>query len=445
MIYQGVKKDTRSKKEKDKDFDAKSKLVSSMPRDVLFRKVKEISEIRSGIVRDQLYSSACVEHAIGKGIELALYLLRSTMKNSGISKKNIDLVVSAIDYQFRNNKPQPGCIPVERVEFKRKNGWYWEKDVPSNGKGENYLETFQIARNILRENGYDLYYYVDNNPTFEETAQYVYNFWNALALIDSDAVGYLKDIPTPTKRNSEIRHEICFADAVTYQKQEVLAADESYGIKGDSELAKRGQRLITKDAFDKMVEQVIFIKLSKRNTKGVDYSKYINLKSVNYGYKDYGENVYKLQNMLKEANFLDNSDTANYEDNGRKYYLFGKDTRYALKQWQLENIKDVSPALLKAWNGHYFGPASIRAIKNLANNKVNGGEPPENTNMKKEIKFKWQKFLLIAGSAALSYLGVALLEIDWGQEWQVIASSLATGIVSFVFQAIKKEYFNLKG
>lgn len=354
IIYQGVAKDIRTKKEKAKDFNAKETLVSSLPRSELFRKISDPTEARVGILANQDGSGACVEFALAKAIQMQLEKL-------GVSKQ----VISKIDYQFRSNRPQAGCIPQERVEFKRKNGWYYEKDVPSENVNDIYLDDFKLIGNILRENGYDLFYYVDNTPTFLETAQYIHDNWNALMLIDTNYNNYVKDFITPGKRGGGIRHEICGVDTVNYKNVEYLVFDESWGITSNTEIGKRGQRFMEESSFKAGVEQVIFIRLSKKSENKVDYSKYLDLPYLEYGYRN--KAVLKLQDMLKEANYMDKGSTINEDENGNIYGYYGNSTRYAVLKWQLDNIKDVSQAQLKAWEGKYFGPASRNAIIKLIN------------------------------------------------------------------------------
>lgn len=427
QIYQGVLKDNRKRSEKKKDFNAKELLVSSIPRSELFRKISDPTEARVGIMANQNGSGACVEFAIAKAIQMQLEKL-------GVSKK----VISKIDYQFRSNRPQAGCIPQERVEFKRKNGWYYEKDIPSENVSDTFLDNFQIAQDILRDNGYDLFYYVDNTPTFLETAQYIHENWNALMLIDTDYQNYVKDFITPGKRGGGIRHEICGVDTVNYKNIEYLVFDESWGITSNTEIGKRGQRFMDESSFKTGVEQVIFIRLSKKSENKVDYSKYLDLPYLEYGYRN--KEVLKLQDMLKEANYMDKGSTVNYDKYGNSYGYYGKSTRYAVLKWQLDNIKDVSQAQLKAWGGKYWGNASNKRVKELANGIATGLASSETINYNidmQDIKFRWDKFGTIALSALLVFIATNLGEISWTTAG---LSSALIALVQFVAQAMVKEF-----
>jgi len=423
IIYQGVAKDTRTKKEKAKDFNAKETLVSSLPRSELFRKISDPTEARVGILANQDGSGACVEFALTKAIQMQLEKL-------GVSKQ----VISKIDYQLRSNRPQSGSSPQEMVERKRKLGWYYEKDVPSENLNDAQLDALQVAQGVLRENGYDLFYYVDSTPTFLETAQYIYDNWNAMMLIDTDYKNYVKDFITPGKRGGGIRHEICGADSVNYTNKDYIVFEESWGITGDTEIGKRGQRFMDESSFKAGVEQVIFIRLSKKSENKVDYSKYLDLPYLEYGYRN--KAVLKLQDMLKEANYMDKGSTVNYDKYGNSYGYYGNSTRYAVLKWQLDNIKSVSQAQLKDWGGKYFGKASKNVIISKITSK---GGIIEDNNMK-EIKFRWDKYAIVAVSAILTFLGANLVNVDFSQDWKLALAGLATGALQFAIQALIK-YF----
>lgn len=427
VIYNGVTKDTRTKKEKAKDFNAKETLVASLPKQELFRNVNSLNEIRCGVVANQDGSGSCVEFAITKAIQMQLEKL-------GVSKQ----VISKIDYQLRSNRPQSGSYPQEMVERKRKLGWYWEKDVPSENLSDAQLDALQVAQGVLRENGYDLFYYVDWSPTWEETAQYINENWNACMLIDTDYNNYVKDFITPGKKGGGIRHEICGVDSVNYSGKEYIVFDESWGITSNTEIGQRGQRFMSKEAFRAGVEQVIFIRLSKKSENKIDYSKYTDLPYLEYGYRN--KAVLKLQDMLKEANYMDKGSTINEDKYGNIYGYYGNSTKYAVLQWQLANIKSVSQAQLKAWEGKYWGNASNIRVKELAT--VAGDNPPAQEYMTTKIQFKWDKFLTITGSALLLYIATNINNIEWTKAGLL---SAGTALIQFLAQAILKYLNEEKG
>ena len=422
QIYQGVLKDTRKRSEKKKDFNAKELLVSSVP---LFRQIKSISEAKNGVLRDQNGSGSCVTQALSKAIEMSL-------KKQGFS----DDVISALyPYQNRSNRPQSGSIPTEMCQFTRDNGFYLEKDVVSQRMSDTQLDNFKIANDILKKQGYKLYYFLDNTPEFEEVAQYVEEYGNTMLLIDCDYNGYVKDIPTPNSRNHQVRHEVCIVDDITLKGIKYLVMDDSWGIFGDSELAKRGQRLITREAFYKMVEQVIVIRILKDVKEDIDYSKYTNLPKMQF--RDRGIQLLMLQEMLKEGGYLNRDiDTVNYDRYGNKYGYYGTITNNAVLKWQLANIKSVSQAQLKAWGGKYWGNASNKRVKELATGLVSSETINYNIDMQ-DIKFRWDKFGTIALSALLVFIATNLGEINWTTAG---LSSALIALVQFIAQAMVKEF-----
>lgn len=222
-IYNGIAKDTRSEKEKAKDFNAKELLVSSP---VIFRNVSGVSEVKCGVIRNQDGSGSCVCQSLVKAIEMSAKF------------NNFDITLpksSTYIYQNRSNRPQSGSSPVEMCQFTKSNGWYLEKDVPSQNMNDYQMDNYKITADRLKEQGYTLSYFVDSTPEFEEIASYVAQYGNTMLLIDSDYNGYCKDIPTPNERNHQIRHEICIVDSITYNGVKYLVMDDSWGITGDSE------------------------------------------------------------------------------------------------------------------------------------------------------------------------------------------------------------------
>lgn len=401
-IYNGIAPDKRSEKEKAKDFNAKELLVSSPN---IFREVSSLDEVKKGTLRNQNGSNSCVCQALAKAIEMSA-------KHKGY---DITLPKSATyPYQNRSNRPEGGSAPVLMTHFTKNNGWYLEKDVISQNINDSMMDNYQIGKEIDKEQGYTLTYFVDATPEFEEIAQYVAEYGNTMLLVDCDYEGYKKDIPTPNERNHQIRHEICIVDNITYNGIKYLVADESWGLLGYSELAQRGQRLITKQAFYGMVEQAIVVNINKiPEKKEVDYKMYASLPVLQFGNRN--DYVYGLQQMLIDAGFMS-------PDIHTTYY--GNLTANALLKWQLENIKDLSQKELKSLGGKYFGPASKRAINNL----INAGNNPPAINNMKSYKFDYKKFLFSALGVFIPAFLISLSE-GIGKDFS-FTSSAVFGLVS---------------
>lgn len=432
--YNGVAPDTRTKKEKAKDFNAKELLVSGTNN--TFRKVSSLSEVKGGELRNQDGSGACVSHALAKAIEMG-------SAHIGDLEVALPKITATYPYQNRSNKPESGSSPVELANFVRKNLNYLEALVPSENMNDSQLDSYKIDSSVPKIKGIKINYFVDSTPEFEEVASYVSQYGNCMLLIDSDYAGYVKDIPTPSKRNHQVRHEICVVDSINLDGVDYLVMDDSWGIFGNSELAQRGQRLITREAFYKMVEQAIVIVVSKEEVNQMDYSKYLSLPKMEFGNRS--KYVLKLQEMLKESGYMGKEiATINYDSRGNSYGYYGTATANAVLKWQLDNIKSVSQTQLKTWAGKYFGPSSLQAIKNLSLVK---GEETENTNMT-NIKFRLDKASIIAGAifvfdTALQFLQTLnVKEIDWST-----AGLLAVGttFLHYLAQAALKKIGGNKG
>lgn len=426
--YQGVAPDKRSKKEKKKDWDAKELLAGSVP---TFRVVNSISEIKKGVLRDQNGSGSCTTQAIAKAIEMA-------MVKFGYEKTEINRVISATyHYQNRSNRPASGSNPQEMLEWIRKNGFYKEADVPSQKMTDYAMDSYKIAESVKKKTNYELNYFLDMNPQFEQMAQYVEQYGNATLWIMSDYNSYVKDIPNPVKRSGDISHMVCIVDSITLGGVKYLVMDESWGNVSNTELGERGQRLLTKEAFNIMKYQAQVSILTKKAEGKIDYSKYQNITKNNY--RDRSVNILNIQEMLKEGGYMSkNIDTINYDKKGNKYGYYGDATADAVLKWQLDNITSVSAKQLKNWKGHYFGNASLQVIKS----KVAGDTPVEE-NME-NIKFRWDKFILVLASAFVSYLVVVLANPETALETLGIPTIL-TPLLHFVFQAIDKYLKDIKG
>lgn len=355
--YIGVAKDTRTKKEQKKDWKAKELLASSVP---IFRVVGSLLEVKKGVIRNQDGSNSCTVNAIVKALEIQLL-------NKGYEVEEINRIISATyPYQNRSNRPAGGSNPQEMYEWTRKNGFYREADVPSQNMNDAQIDSYKIAENITKQTNYKLNYSIDFNPTFEEVAQYVEQYGSATLWVYGELSAWLNDIPLAKKGNS-ISHMVAVVDDITLNGVKYLVIDESWGNHNNTELGQRGQRLLTKEAFNAFRYQAQVPILSKKEEiKEIDYSKYKDLPYLEFGYRN--KSVLLLQEMLKETGYLSKEiDTINYDKKGNKYGYYGTITASAVLKWQLDTIKDVSQAQLKAWEGKYFGNASRNAIIKLIN------------------------------------------------------------------------------
>lgn len=340
--YNGLQPDLRPESEKDKDWQAKDSLVSAIP---IFREVKSLSEVIYGTVRNQAQSGSCVKQALAKAIEMS-------MRKQGFEESDIKRVVSALYfYQNRTNKPKAGSSPVEMCEFARKNKWYRESDVTSQNMSDQEMDQYQIAKEILKVTGYEINYFTDNTPTFNETAQYIEQAGNAMMLIDTNYVNWCQDKPVPGGRGGGVRHEICGVDDVLFNNEEIIFVDESWGKFSTSEMGQRGQRMITEKTFTSIVEQVIYVVVSKKTDKLIG-----RFPVMLFGQRN--EHIKNLQDFLKTQGVF----SVTQESTG--YY--GGITARAVWDFQLKekvtNVNDINTL-----QGRRVGTLTINKINKILN------------------------------------------------------------------------------
>lgn len=340
--YNGLQLDTRSESEKAKDWQAKGSLVSATP---IFRRVYDITSVKNGTLRNQAQSGSCVTQALAKAIEMS-------MRKQGYEEEDIKRVVSALYfYQNRSNKPQSGSSPVEMCEFARKNKWYRESDVPSQNMSDGEMDKYQIAKEVLKVTGYEINYFVDNTPTFNETAQYIAQAGNAMMLIDTSYNNWCRDKPLPGGRGGGVRHEVCGVDDITLDEEKLIFSDESWGKYSTSEMGERGQRMLTRETFESIVEQVIYVVVSKKTDE-----LHTNFPIMQYGQRN--EYVKKLQDFLKTQGVF----PASQESTS----FYGSITTKAVWEFQLKNnVASVSE--INTLQGRRVGTKTILVINKIIN------------------------------------------------------------------------------
>ena len=338
--YDGISPDIRANNEKAKDWQAKESLVSSIP---IFNQVNSLSSVKKGTLRNQDGSGSCVTQALAKAIEMS-------MRKQGFGNEEIDKIVSALYfYQNRSNKPKAGSSPVEMCEFARKNKWYRESDVPSQNMSDTQMDQYQIAKDILKVNGYELNYFVDNTPTFEETAQYVEIAGNAMLLVDTSFSNWCKDKPIPGGKGGGVRHEVCAVDDVLFLGEKLIFVDDSWGKFSTSEMGERGQRMITEETFNSIVEQVIYVVISVKTDELHE-----NFPIMYYGQtNDY---IKKLQDFLKKDGcFPLSQETTGY---------YGNITSKAVFLFQTKH-KVASQLEINSLQGRRVGLKTIKKLNEL--------------------------------------------------------------------------------
>lgn len=124
--------DTRTEKQKEKDYTIKETVASVATVDW---KEKSESEWRKFPAINQGSSGSCVMNTIKKLAGIQLYLKEKTY---------VDF--SAAFYQLRSNKPSSGMIGVEAFEIWRKNGLPLEQLVPSEKMSDAEIDAIKIEQ-----------------------------------------------------------------------------------------------------------------------------------------------------------------------------------------------------------------------------------------------------------------------------------------------------------
>lgn len=355
IIYNGVVEDTRPIEERAKDFNAKDLLVGSGK--ATFTPISSFDDIPLYQRRNQDGSGSCVAQSLAK-------LLEVLFKKNGFGEFKFSATPI---YQKRSNKPESGMIGQNALDIVQKFFTALESMVVSENMNDSAMDSLPVdlqelavfTKNFLGDRKVSFTYFTDYTPTFEEMTQYIEKYGGAIFFVRTDYQNWCKDEPTYSPDDKiNIGHSTCGHFNAVYQDKEVFITDESWGQFSSSEMGVRGQRVITKEFFDNRAFFIGVLVLNKYEEKKVDYSKYVNLPKMNKGYE--GQFAVQLQNMLEEY--------GSFPSNIPKYPRFGSQTAKALLQWQLENLTNIDRETLMSWGGNYFGNATIKKIKELANN-----------------------------------------------------------------------------
>ena len=124
--------DTRTEKQKEKDYNIKE-VVASVA--VVDWKEKSESEWRTFPDQNQGPSGSCVMQTIRKLAGVLLWL-----------KEKVYVTFSGAYYQLRSNKPAGGMIGVEAFEIWRKNGLPLEQLVPSEKMSDAEMDSIKVEQ-----------------------------------------------------------------------------------------------------------------------------------------------------------------------------------------------------------------------------------------------------------------------------------------------------------
>uniref|UniRef100_A0A7C3SQ48 Peptidase C1A papain n=1 Tax=Dictyoglomus turgidum TaxID=513050 RepID=A0A7C3SQ48_9BACT len=306
--------DTRSEEEKQKDYLFEE--IVSEPEPVNWVE-KPQSQWRKFPIYDQNSSNACVAFSLAK----ILGIMHQVNE-----REWIDFSPGFI-YQQRANKPQAGMGGVDAWEIVRKNGALLESFFPSQGKNDDYLDSYQVKNYekqiaaVFRISNYVILPTKDINviaSTIQKTGKSVmvwyywtYDEWDrSFPIIKNPAL----DISQADK------HSVVAVDYTLYNGKKCLVIEDSWG----KNRGINGQRIISEDFHSQRNFFAAYPINFQFEEATIQKPFYVFNKDLYYGMQDY--DVKMLQCCLKyEGLFPLNSDCTGY---------FGGLTLSAVKNFQ---------------------------------------------------------------------------------------------------------------
>ena len=306
--------DTRSEEEKQKDYLFEE--IVSEPEPVNWVE-KPQSQWRKFPIYDQNSSSACVAFSLAKILGIMHQV------NEG---EWIDFSPGFI-YQQRANKPQGGMAGVDAWEIVRKNGALLEDFFPSQGKNDDYLDSYQVKNYekqiaiVFKISNYVILPTKDIDiiaSTIQKTGKgvmvwyyWTYDEWDRdFPIIKNPAL----DISQADK------HSVVAVDYTLYNGKKCLIIEDSWG----KNRGINGQRIISEDFHSQRNFFAAYPINFQFEEATIQKPFYVFNKDLYYGMKDY--DVKMLQCCLKyEGLFPLNTDCTGY---------FGGLTLSAVKSFQ---------------------------------------------------------------------------------------------------------------
>lgn len=317
--YEGAVIEVRTEEEKQKDYRHEEvELLAAGPSFV----EKTIAELPFYEVRNQDGSFTCMNQAYAK-------------KRGILIKKKSGQYVSLSGgylYRRRANKETAGMGIVDLFNLGKKNGLPFEILDPSQDMTEAEIQNAkeipfadEVAKIFTDEN--ERFFFLPND--FDVVASTINRGYPVLIMIYANFEEYninpsIKD-PNLTPQHAQIRHGICAHATFKYKGVDYILVDDSWGIldseaHGDfeEELKQRGQRMVTREWFNKRVYGAGYIRdLKFAWDDGSDYQptkpKFTFTRTLKWGMLNDPE-VAALQDVLKyEGLFpIDQTSTGNF-------------------------------------------------------------------------------------------------------------------------------------
>jgi hypothetical protein len=300
-------------------------------------------------VRNQASSGSCVDQTIAKMIEEWDYV-----------HDKIWTVYSATPgYQKRSNRPQPGRIGTEAMDWAINNGAWYEADVPSQNMSDAQMDSAYVdpdKKRKIRPNKKVLL-----PLDFYKVAQQIKDQNCVMLWFKCGMSEWQRDIPEGDSNSEAVRHSVCAVDCISYKGIEYIIIEDSWGkwLKNSDVPLFDGQRAITKKFFDKHVYFAgAFTEFKYEDQENETQDIKHEFKTILILGMKKDPEVKILQDVLKKEGLFPTStpSTGNYLDL----------TRRAVLDFQVR-YKVAPMAELKANNGKRVGDKTLAKLNELYN------------------------------------------------------------------------------
>lgn len=307
MNYKGAI-DNRSVKEKSKDFHWEEFNVLGP---VTYPERASVGYT----LRNQDGSGSCVAQTVAKMLEVWDF-----------NNDNTPTIYSATPiYQRRRNKPAPGMVGVDALQYAVDGHIYLESDVPSQLMNDDAMDKVSIKDTLKKPEKPLSYSVLPIN--FDAVAQEVQKSHVAMVWFKCGASEWSTTVPEGRSSSEAIRHSVAAVDCIHYDGEDYIIIEDSWGkLEKNSDIPiQEGQRAISRTFF----EDHCFFAASFTNFKFDGGSKPKHYWNYAMKYGQHSEDIVKLQEVLKYEKFF----PSNQECTG----YFGGITARALVKWQIKH------------------------------------------------------------------------------------------------------------
>ena len=337
--YNGLSPDTRSPKEKAKDWQA---IEIYSPEPPIFRPVRE-REWKKYQTRNQDGSGSCVANTIAKILEVK----RKIDKGDDVKFSHAPI------YIHRVNRPSPGMVGHDALQLAIKYSSCREENMLSENKNDAQLDNmpmpadYESLNNLVSPTNYLIC------PTdFDYAASMVAKEGAVMLWVDTSYSNWNRDIPVAGGKGGGVRHSITIVDAIKFDGVEYLVIEDSWGKFGKYD----GQRLITREFFKENAFVVAVLTSFKYDVVDSEFDEFKTILVLG----DRGVEVDKLQRFLKKEGLFP-SNVVN-KDPSKAYY--GNMTATAVYNFQIRYAIDTIP-VLNTLKGKRVGSKTLEKINTL--------------------------------------------------------------------------------